>query len=89
MREVGELLGWTWKDQRAEMLKSLRLGTRRDKKKRTKQLLDISDEVRDLHLREYYLLCKRKAAWRRPCVACVAIAIKAATIVAIGSALWN
>ena len=51
-----------WKDQRAEMLKVTRLGTRRDKKRRTKQLLDIPDEVRDLYLREYYRLCKVKAA---------------------------
>ena len=51
-----------WKDQKAEMLKTLRLGTRKDKKRRTKLYLDIPDEVRDLYLGEYYGLCKRKAA---------------------------
>ena len=51
-----------WRDQKAELLKKLRLGTRQDKKRRTKLYLDIPDEVRDLLLDEYYMLCKRKAA---------------------------
>ena len=43
-------------------MKNLRLSKRDNKKKIIKRLLDIKDDLRDHFLRQYFHMCKEKAA---------------------------
>ena len=56
------ILRTMWKDQKLEMMKNLRLGKRKDKKLRNKRLLNIPDELKEQCIRQYYHMCKEKAA---------------------------
>ena len=44
------------------MMKNLRLSKRANKKKMIKKLLDIPEDLRDHCLKQYFHMCKEKAA---------------------------